>query len=337
MSAGDDFVFIADPRCGIAPSDLLRAEGTVRFITDTDTLRSTPNTLFRVEGSGFSFTFRIEPGRLLFQRNNDVVILEPDMTERGGRRKIAAGWHPTELKIYAKYDGNTTFQKASRITPQTLPPALLLRAARAQHLAPTVIFESQAAFRSSVHEMLNGVRDKIVQLGAGSPFWNTSRSKNRKLVRSPKIEVDTHPTLHLLFWDWALLKGVDIVPENQTGAGDVDFALIGAVAELGAVPFCIEVKLAHSDDLVQGLERQLPEYMSRKGAPFGAYLVLWFRGDLFSRPTDAEILRLRRAWQPGYETVTDDPLREFSVALRHPDNIRVVIIDVTKPSPASKL
>lgn len=48
--------------------------------------------------------------------------------------------------------------------------------------------------------------------------------------------------------------------------------------------FCAEFKHAHSPGIFKGIEVQLPLYMQNKNAEYGAYCVLYFKGDWFDKP-----------------------------------------------------
>ena len=81
-----------------------------------------------------------------------------------------------------------------------------------------------------------------------------------------------------------LLAGIELIPEYQTGVGNLDFIFIGKIKNNGLSKICVEFKNAHSVDLVHGLEHQLPDYMRNTGSNYGAYCVLYYKGDWFNEP-----------------------------------------------------
>jgi hypothetical protein len=83
----------------------------------------------------------------------------------------------------------------------------------------------------------------------------------------------------------------------------------------------MELKHAHSAAIFDGLEKQLPAYMKNKGAEFGVYGVLWFKGDEFDKPAE-EMLQF------GAE------LHRRRLLLPH--DIAIETFDLTKPVPPSK-
>lgn len=139
------------------------------------------------------------------------------------------------------------------------------------------------------------------------------------------------------------MRSVEVIPENETAVGRLDICCVGSVDGQGPVPFCIEVKLAHASDLEHGLEVQLPEYMASKRALYGAFVVLWFKGDWFTLPSAQTIHQIRERIVRGDDEPKPSELAELDFALinrtvarPHLRNIRVFVLDVTKPISASK-
>lgn len=176
-------------------------------------------------------------------------------------------------------------------------------------------------------------------------FWNMGGSKKNK-IREPKIEIYNHTPIHALLNQWAALHSVEIIPEAKNAAGNMDLCLVGSVVGVGNVSICIEIKHAHSDDIEHGLKVQLPEYMKRKGAVFGIYIVLWFKGEewFFDRPNIESVKKIYKSL--GEDDCNDitGSLSNFEIAisllrisLPESKNLREFIIDVSKPVSASKL
>ena len=229
-------------------------------------------------------------------------------------------------------------------TSPTFPPIQLIRYARHQKLLPTTEFPTIEVFRNSLYELLTNLHDDIEHLGTFNPFWDQSYDGRKKEKPSPKRETDIHPTLHLLFSEWSLMHSVEVIPENITGAGVLDFCFVGFVSGIGQVSICVEVKKAHADDIIHGFDVQLPMYMQRKKAQYGAYVVLWFKGEWFDKPTLADIQRIRRTWISDHDESPIEPnFDSFEFAITGKTladsnllNIRVYVIDVSKPIMASK-
>ncbi len=120
--------------------------------------------------------------------------------------------------------------------------------------------------------------------------------------------------------------GIDVVPEYKTAVGDVDFVFLGSIRGKGIAKFCMEFKLAHSDDVFDGLLSQLPAYMQSKSIERSAYCVMYFCGDWFDKPAySLDELELELAKRYSAST---NPLVKST---------RTLIWDVTKPVTASKL
>jgi hypothetical protein len=93
--------------------------------------------------------------------------------------------------------------------------------------------------------------------------------------------------------DQMRLSSIEVVREYSTGVGDLDFMFLGIVSRTGQRRLCAEFKNAHSDDLERGLTVQLPQYMKNQRATYGAFCVLWYKGEGFDHPHDLELLGIR--------------------------------------------
>jgi hypothetical protein len=124
-----------------------------------------------------------------------------------------------------------------------------------------------------------------------------------------------------------MMSSIDVVPEYTTGAGRLDFMLIANVKNVGLGKICMEVKSAHSSDLVDGLIGQLPTYMKNKNVNLGIYVVLWYGARLKPSTHDASIIDLN-------VRLTSEMSRHFSQEVCK--RIRVFVVDLTKPKSASR-
>ena len=122
-----------------------------------------------------------------------------------------------------------------------------------------------------------------------------------------------------------LQAGIQIVPEFKTGIGILDFAFIGFVKNIGQKIICAEFKNMHSKDIYNGLEYQLPQYMRNKGAKYGAYCVLSYKGPWFDKPFEAK------------EGETDMELIRKKIQSKDPllNSVRVLLFDLSKSKTAS--
>jgi hypothetical protein len=228
-------------------------------------------------------------------------------------------------------------------TPPTFPPNSLIRIAIFKKLIPTNTFSSVEELRETVYEAIANLEESIKRLDSYNAFWDIVYEGRKKGLPSPKKETDIHPTIQLLLDEWAFLRSIEIVSENRTGAGDLDFAFIGSVENQGPVSICMEVKRAHSDDLSHGLEVQLPGYMQRKRAQYGVFVVLWFKGEWFDKPNLPDIRYIANTWLTDVGQIVNADVHDLEFALKGKviadpklQDIRVFIIDVSKPIPASR-
>ena len=328
---------------GLTASDLLLTSGTITFEMSRDNMRRLDIVLFDLNTDDFRFRMAIRNGAILLERGKDRAIIYPYLENNAEKRRVFAIWDPSMLMIRC---GTSKDDEVVQVTETTIifPPTSLIRLARYQNLIPTNVFPNTEAFRNSVYELLVKFQDDIEHLGTYSPFWDESYEGRKKGTPTPKRETDIHPTLDLLFADWALLHSVEVIRENLTGVGSLDFCFVGFVSDVGRVPLCVEVKKAHAKDIVHGLEVQLPLYMESKRAQYGAYLVFWFKGDWFDKPTLTDIQNISSAWiEDSDKLPTQANLENLEFALNgitlsNPklQNIRAFIIDASKPIMASK-
>lgn len=322
----------------VSVCDLLRPHGTfcLKISGDIRALGRIP--LFQLQSQIYDFQLLLE--------DQDVVLKRCGMEVRAPLIQCEDWalwiiWSPTMLQLMEpEAQGQTIW---SVTTPTVMPPRSLLRLARAKKLQPSSSFASIEAFRTAVHEALCNLVDDVAESGAYSGFWDQRYQGKRKSKPLPKKETDIHRQILLPLYDWAKMRSVEIIPENETAVGKLDICLIGSVEGQGPVPFCIEVKLAHAQDLEHGLETQLPEYMATKRARYGAYVVVWFKGEWFSRPSANTIRNLWRRVLPGYAQPVSPHADELGAALTTKvlldprlHDIRVFVLDVTKSDSASK-
>lgn len=187
-----------------------------------------------------------------------------------------------------------------------------------------IIYENEQELIKNVQNIISSLNNVIYTFGGIKSFWNT---ENKKKI--PKIETDAQDALCLMLADKLTKAGLDMHKEEVTPAGNVDFYISGHVKDIGQCGVCIEVKNAHSDKLEDGYLKQLPEYVKRKNALYGIYLVLYFNSDKY----------------PVYKKYINslDPIDELNILKtstkyeQHLKNIVAYSLDVSKPIQASNL
>lgn len=267
----------------VSPLDLLASEGTLQF-TFSIPPPGANETLFRVASDGFLFMFGYEERAFFLQRNRTRIALSIEGFVGLGDLVVFAIWAHSEIKLFAKTVDGSTFRTDTGPTEPTNPPPNLIRWARRNGMVPVSQFQSAHHFRQRVHDALQSISRKVGEADAYKSFWNIVYDGQRIKDRFPKTEPEAQPLLNCLIADQMLMAGIEVIPEAHTGAGNVDFLLVGSVS--GALEkICLEVKLAHAADLEHGLFVQLPEYMRHHGAAYGIYCVLNFKGEWFDKPT----------------------------------------------------
>ena len=177
--------------------------------------------------------------------------------------------------------------------------------------------QSDADLHRAVVALVLRFKTTIESTGLWQPFWD-ERSKQ------PKREPSIQPTMLALLREAFRGHGIEILRETHEGVGLLDFR---CTASLRSQVFntCIELKLAHHSEIEQGLICQLPAYMDSVGTSFGVYVVLWFKDEVnWNEPSTYS--------DPGELQSTLLSL----AAEQQPKTISVIVVDVTRKTPASK-
>ncbi|WP_392536213.1 hypothetical protein [Nostoc sp. C117] len=267
----------------IALIDLLRSEGQIAF--QARFVKQPQGNLFRVIDQEYHFIVEVIDSELVIQRNDEAVSLDiSQVVLSSSDICFVINWSPRHLRLLCGNPGGTMYDTGEQSTQVVVPPPSLVEWARKQNLLPVTEYASEEEFRQRVYSALLSVKDKVAEIGAINSFWNISYNGSKIDGRFPKRETDIHPTIHSLLHDQMLMGSVRVIPERQTGVGDLDFSFVGAVQGRGTCEVFAEFKLAHSKDVYHGLEQQLPDYMRNKGIKYSAYCVLWFKCEWFGEP-----------------------------------------------------
>jgi len=105
-------------------------------------------------------------------------------------------------------------------------------------------------------------------------FWNNEL---------PKVESAAQVGIHAFLEQVFRFKGIKIMKEPEISNGKVDF-LLQFPCENKIIMTCVEVKNAHSPDILYGKETQLPIYMKGSRTKTGIYLVLWYKSGDYTKP-----------------------------------------------------
>lgn len=309
----------------VTPLDVLSTEGTVFFVTDISSIAGR-GYMFVAHDLGFFFSLYVDRNSLFLERNGVSATLSvPDRYNTSGKIIVTAMWSATHL--YLEWKGKEISAESDMETIPTAPTPRLIEWARRENLLRSESYESEESFRQKVYACLQSITDKIHAAKAYKSFWNVMYDGNRELNREPKKETEIQPLIHCLLSDQMLLNGIELIPEYQTGSGNVDFVFAGNIKKLGIRKFCAEFKLAHSNDLANGLWHQLPEYMRVTGSTYGAYCVLTF-GPQWVAPV---------VTKSGMELDIFLNLVPKDLLQPEHDRIRSLVINLAKPPTASKL
>jgi len=283
--------------------DLLSSTATIEFVTDVRTIQL-QKTIFSVmyvrsTNSAEKLKIRIvfEPHKMGLLVGDNILFAEL-----------------SKLSNQEEKDKFLLSQYSLATFPPIYPPNSMLKWVRKEKLIPVNEYNSSGELFDTVASMIVFLENKIKDSNMYSAFWNKNKEKS---IQTPKKETEIHRILLGLIQDECLLKSTDVNHEGTAGSGNLDFYISGFIKNSGMNGVCIEVKHAHSQKLKKGLTHQLPSYMRTKGADFGIYLVLWFKGKDFAKP--------------AYEThhLMEDDLHKYRNEIGYGKMIRIITLDLS--------
>lgn len=320
--ASSPTIIIADQLKGqMTPRALISYAGAF-MIEVTSLERGATTTLFALQYEGYMLEAGIKDGKLFIRRNDTFVEIS---VPSDGPVLLFMRWLPRALELETRVKKGTKVQRPVNFkrleTSLAAPPVGLIGWARRQSIAPITVYPTEGDFFSTVADALDATEEKITTTSMFPAFWDYQREGRKVVSKKPKRETDIHPTVDALLRDIALAKNFDVDREVIVAGGALDFQFVGSCASGERSRVCVEFKHAHSGDVVHGVSVQLPEYMRAKACSFGIYVVLYFRGDDFDKPSrDLNELRLeleKHRVQTGL-------------------NIRIVLWNLSRPVPPSK-
>lgn len=295
--------------------------------------------LFVVRAPGYLLRAHFRRNTLVLERNHKSVsvALSGAKLTNGAKLPVlcSIGWASDSLRV-DMVDLIREPQQKERIsetsTPPTHPPNVL-RAwlQRRALLELTEPFSSGAELLQEVVSQLRQVAATIRDTAMWPSFWDEHRDGNRIVRAVPKREPQFQPLLAGLLRSGENQKKLSVTREQSLGGGDLDFCVSAPLASGDMAHVCVEVKCAHSHDLVHGLEVQLPAYMKTRMTDLGVYAVFDFG---LEYPADLRELDRR----PNFGLVslgTEFALQAVANTLG--TSLRVVSIDVSKSIAPSKL
>lgn len=317
--------------------DLLSSTATIEFVTDVRTIQL-QKSLFLIRYEDFTFSLDFNNGNILLNRCNNVIKHKIRATNPTEKIKIRIVFEPNKMGILV--GDNILFAELAKLSSASdkdkflmsqyshatfapiYPPNSMLKWVRKEKLIPVTEYNSYGELSDSVSSMIVSTENKIKDSNMYAVFWDKNK---RESTQTPKKETEIHRILLGLIQDECLLKSLEINHESTAGKGNLDFYISGFVKDNGLEGVCIEVKHAHSKKLKKGLTQQLPSYMKVKGADFGIYLVLWFKGKSFNKPA-----------YENYHLMEDD-LHKYRNQIGYGKMIRIITFDLTGVPAPSKL
>ncbi|MEH6460851.1 hypothetical protein [Chitinimonas sp. JJ19] len=208
------------------------------------------------------------------------------------------------------------------------PVYAILNAENSQPLPELVRYRSYEQLRNEVNTMFLELAEIIRTSAMQSAFWNKTDFQKTVVNRLPKSEPDAQPTIAGLLQPLCDARNLELHRESTLAGGFLDFCISGFVEGMGICHVPIEVKNAHASALDAGLTHQLPHYMKAKRAEYGLYLVLWYKGNHFSKPkrhvaiAELRFHLARLCCQHGLEGRIEVQVLELSDSAPSPSQLR---------------
>ncbi len=275
---------VSDKYIGAASfSAMFTNVATLRISLDTP--QNFTGEIFRITGHNYHFSMWIEKGNVFLARNNHVAkrpICHPQL-----HTTILVSMSPDKFQL-AVYDSENIGDDCVCITVSTpeliFVPNSLIRWSKKTKRIDQRKFENYGQVMSSIYESFHQTHEQIRDNNMYKLFWESIKDENGDKKFTPKNEPVVFQGVLGLMQEHSLLKDYTIVSEPNAGSGNLDALIIASLANGDQVKVAIEAKNAYSNDLIHGLQHQLPEYMRAKDADFGIYLVLWYKCKLFNKP-----------------------------------------------------
>lgn len=124
----------------------------------------------------------------------------------------------------------------------------------------------------------------IVRESENGEWWKTVWVEGSDFA-SVRAEPDVARDIYNVVSHWFRVKGLCVDREVRASGGSIDMLVTGAANS--EISRCgVEVKFAHHQNVIHGVSHQLPDYMDDLRAEAGIYMVIWCKGDKFSKPTN---------------------------------------------------
>ena len=265
----------------VSVADFCAPAATIEFAANNGLLEN-DLTLFNLSFPGFELEARCREGVVFIRRNG--LHQHSEQIRGTGRLHVAIQWSVDSIGCgIAPWTGDwKAMNKHMRAvgTPQTVPPLELHRMLRANNLLVGTTYKSADDLFASVLDCLHLVEEDIRRFGAERFIWGKKGDTTRPF---DEPEISRYVASFLAAYGAA--RNFDVSCESTAGNGNIDFWVVGPVADAGLAKVAIEAKKADHVNLTQGFTVQLPAYMSRLKANHGIFLVYWLKSPDYPYPS----------------------------------------------------
>lgn len=310
------------------PNSILQKEGRIDFRYFLPTSRE-KIVIFEITANNFHFYLICDDRNLTLHRNGKEATISLDELLYQDYVYVIISWSPTKLYLIIRRN-EKTIKLIDIDTPHTIPSKQSYYDAKMQKYIPATQYDSEEKMRQAVNLILEDIDSFYYETGRIEHLWDVKYGPNGRIEqRTPKKETDAQGAILSIFYDRTFIANLSVQQENKTAVGPVDFAFQGVINDHIANKYCVEVKNAHSSDLEHGLFVQLPEYMRREQVSYGAYLILWSKGEWFDEPKKFNDPHSLKVYLSSKMNTCEDSIVQ--------SNIDLYIVDISKHPSASKM
>ncbi|NRA70888.1 MAG: hypothetical protein HRU24_07685 [Gammaproteobacteria bacterium] len=222
-------------------------------------------------------------------------------------------------KLYAMTNPNSYSKTLTRFVERLNSVNLSDALVDVRELLTSTKIETEKTLKEFVFRCVDiCVKHNIENHGGYRYLWKNDQNGIQIPCREPESQPYIYSHLKVVF-DF---MGIQLSREVESSNGEVDFLISYTNNHNKLLKLCVELKLAHSTGVEKGLTKQLPAYLKGERCKYGIYLVLWYKCNLFDKPTK-------------YTTLSELETRLNTINTCN--TISNIVIDCTKPTSPSML
>lgn len=200
---------------------------------------------------------------------------------------IQVAWDMNFIELIISLNENNKWKdyKSRKDTEHYNTPIELIKWIDKECMVQIKEYPSEEDFRSRLLEIIKGIQRYIDTYSNLNEFWTFSDTNEKKLKYSPKEDKEIHYSIINIISDQLKAANINYSSEYEPQTDYFKIIFSSRVVDIGASTIVMVITKAHSRDLTYEITNKLPSYMKSYKSKFGIFLVLWFKGERFNRPS----------------------------------------------------